>query len=70
MIGRCCPVMGAALYYRHQAAKARRLASKVTDERAAEILKQTARDYEEIAEDLEKGADEIRHPDLMPQTKG
>ena len=69
MIGRCCPVMGAALYYRHQAAKARRLASKVTDERAAEILKQTARDYEEIAADLESGAAEIRHPDLTQQNR-
>jgi hypothetical protein len=56
--------MYSALHYRSQAAIARRLASKVTDEGAAEILKQTAQDYEEIAEDLETGAAEIRHPDL------
>jgi hypothetical protein len=57
--------MDSALYYRSQAAIARRLASKVTNERAAEILKQTAQDYDELAEDLETGATEIRHPDLM-----
>ena len=62
--------MDTALYYRRQAAIARRLAAKVTDEGAVEILMQTARDYEEIAEDLEAGAAEIRHPDLMRQTKG
>jgi hypothetical protein len=39
----------------------------VTDEGVSAILKQTARDYEEIAADLEKGAVEICHPELMPQ---
>jgi hypothetical protein len=28
-----------------------------------------ARDYKDIAEDLESGAIEIRHPDLMPQSR-
>ena len=56
--------MCSARYYRRQAAIARRLASKVTDEGAVEILKQTAQDYKQIAEDLETGAVEIRHPDL------
>jgi hypothetical protein len=35
---------------------ARRLARSVADGGAAKILKQTAGDYEEIAEDLETGA--------------
>ena len=61
--------MDSALYYRGQAAIARRLAAKVTDERASAILQQTAQDYEEIADDLESGANEIRYPDLMHQTK-
>ena len=51
--------MSSAQYYRNQAAIARRLASKVTDEAAAEILRQAAKDYEDIAEDLETGAVEI-----------
>ena len=59
--------MSSARYYRNQAAIARRLATRVTDEGAAEILRQTAKDYEDIAEDLETGALEIRHPDLIPQ---
>jgi hypothetical protein len=61
--------MYSALYYRSQAAIARRLASKVTDEGAAEILEQTAQDYEDIAADLEAGAVEIRHPDLWRHRK-
>ena len=61
--------MSSAQYYRNQAAIARRLATRVTDEGAAEILRQAAKDYEEIAEDLESGADEIRHPDLTPQNR-
>jgi hypothetical protein len=56
--------MHSALYYRDQAARARGLASKVSDEGASAILTQTAQDYEEIVEDLETGAVEIRHPDL------
>ena len=66
---RCCTVMDTALYYRRQAAIARRLAAKVTDEGAVEILEQAAKDYEEIAEDLETGAAEIRHPDLTQQNR-
>src|SRR6266436_8281927 len=32
------------------------------------MLHQAARDYDDIAEDLEGGAIEIRHPELMPAT--
>jgi len=32
------------------------------------MLRQMAQDYTDIAEDLETGAIEIRHPELMPQT--
>ena len=34
------------------------------------LLSQVAREYDDIAEDLENGAVEIRHPELMPQTRG
>ena len=34
---------------------------------AAGALTRAAEDYEEIAQDLERGAVEIRHPELMPQ---
>ena len=52
-------------YYRGQAERARRLARSVTDrERAKDILSQVAQEYDELAEDLEGGAVEIRHPEL------
>ena len=56
-------------YYREQAERARRLATGSTDPEAQEILKRMAQDYEDIATDLESGAIEIRHPDLMPQSR-
>jgi hypothetical protein len=34
-----------------------------------EMLGQMARDYDDIAEDLENDAIEIRHPELMPQRR-
>jgi hypothetical protein len=56
-------------YYRDQAKRARRLARAVTDGEAAAVLSTAARDFDDIAEDLESGAIEIRHPELMPQTR-
>jgi hypothetical protein len=56
-------------YYRDQAERARRLARSVTDrERAKGILSQVAQEYDELAEDLEGGAGEIRHPELTLET--
>ena len=34
-----------------------------------ELLSQIARDYDDIAEDLETGAVRIRHAELMPQRR-
>jgi hypothetical protein len=45
-----------------------RLSDKTLDTTAAEALSEAARDFDEIAEDLESGAVEIRHPELMPQS--
>jgi len=55
-------------YYRQQAEKAERLAGLITDRDAKEELRKMAQDYRDIAHDLENGAIEIRHPELMPQS--
>jgi hypothetical protein len=56
-------------YYRDQAERARRLAMEPTDSETKERLRELARDYLEIAEDLERGTAEIRHPELLPQSE-
>ena len=62
-------VMHSPLYYLSQATIARRLASKVTNEGVSEFLNQTAKDYADIALDLEAGVIEIRHPDVVRQQR-
>ena len=57
--------IGAAFYRRH-AARARRLAPGLA-EKTRQQLESFAREYDEVAEDLEAGAVEIRHPELMPR---
>ncbi len=70
-----CPLLSVfnrmrdAGYYRGQAARARRLARQMRSD-VAEQLEGLARDYDDIASDLERGAIEIRHPELMPQLQG
>lgn len=57
-------------YYQEQASHARRLAALTAlPQDVIEALQRTARDYEELADDLIIGAVEIRHPDLMPQRR-
>ena len=51
-------------YYREQAERARRLAKHADGEIQAALLR-TAQDYDDIAEDLEIGAIEIRHAELF-----
>jgi hypothetical protein len=58
-----------ASYYRQQAQKAKRLAGMVHQPKVRDALNRTARDYEEIAYDLESGAVEIRHPEMLPQRR-
>jgi hypothetical protein len=62
------PVAGMqnASHYREQAERARRLARVTTARAIEESLARTAKDYSDIADDLESGAIEIRHPELMP----
>ena len=57
--------MHKASYYRGQAMRARRLARSATDGEIVALLSRMGQDYDELAEDLEIGAIEIRHPELM-----
>jgi len=54
-------------YYRQQAPRARRLAAGIANQEMQKQLTQIATDYDDIATDLERGAIEVRHPELMPQ---
>jgi hypothetical protein len=54
-------------YYREEAARARRLANSINHLEARDALLKMAKDYDEMAADLETGAVAIRHPELMPQ---
>ena len=56
-------------HYRSQAQTAQRLAEQINNAEAAASLLKMAQDYQDIAEDLENGAVEIRHAERMPQNK-
>lgn len=60
--------MQSAAYYREQAARARRLARQCTGE-IYDTLMRLARDFDDIVEDLERDAIEVRHPERMPQNQ-
>jgi hypothetical protein len=60
--------MNDSAYYRDQADRARRLASRALGE-IGDTLSRVAWDFDDIAEDLETGAVEIRHPERMPQKR-
>jgi hypothetical protein len=59
--------MHRALFYREQAERARRLAGAQTQGDTKALLNRVAQEYDELAEDLENGGVEIRHPELLPQ---
>jgi hypothetical protein len=61
--------MNDATYCRERAAQARRLAETMHQRDVCETLREMAQDYEDIAADLENGAVELRHPELMPQRR-
>lgn len=54
-------------YYREQAQRARRLSLMVHEPELRDTLRRAAQDFDDIAYDLEIGAVEIRHPELLPQ---
>ena len=57
-----------ASYFRDRAASVRRLALQVTSKEDAAMLLQLARDFDEVADDLDSGAEVIRHRELMPRS--
>jgi hypothetical protein len=56
-------------HYRQQAQRARRLARAQTNREIEALLSQMAREYDDIALDIEPDAIEVRHSELMPQTR-
>ena len=62
-----CGCMHSAEYYRDQAARARRVAMIAHQPDVRNILQRAAQDYDDIAEDIDAGAVEIRHAELLPQ---
>src|SRR4051794_27900565 len=62
---RCSSPMHDSAYYRSQAERARRLAADAVGETQAALLR-AAQSFDEMAEDLEAGAVEVRHPELLP----
>ena len=59
--------MHSAEHYRRQAVRARQIADLAHQPEIQQMLLTAARDYEDIAQDIEMGAIEIRHPELLPQ---
>jgi hypothetical protein len=62
--------MHPAKYYREQARHARLLANRAPPGAVRDTLFKAAQNFDDIAEDLEAGAIEVRHPELMPQRRG
>lgn len=56
-------------YYRKQAERARHLAGLTHQSEMTETLERMAQDFEDIACDLENGAVDVRHPELLPQLR-
>ena len=59
--------MHPASYYRERADHARGVALRMYELDIVEMLREMARDDDDIAKDLECGAIEMHHPELMPQ---
>jgi hypothetical protein len=57
-------VMDRAARYRHQANHARQLADAAWQLDLADMLRCIAKDYDEVAENIEAGAAEIHHREL------
>ena len=66
---RCCAYMDRPGDYRDMAERARRLAGMAHQPRVRETLQRAARDFDEIAEDIEVGAAEVRHRELLLKTR-
>ena len=62
--------MDLAARYRDKAERIRQLADLAWQPELKDMLRSLATDYEEIAEDIETGATEIRHPELLDEREG
>lgn len=62
---RCLGVMDRATYYRAQANHARQLAEATWQPELEGMLCGLAKEYDEVAADIETGAIEIRHAELL-----
>ena len=56
-------------YYRDRANHFRHLADMTWQHDLEVSLRSLAQDYDETAEDLEIGASDVRHPELLPEGK-
>jgi hypothetical protein len=63
---RCFRFMDRASHYHCEADHARRLAEATCQSDLEDMLRRLARDFDETAEDIEAGATEMRHPELLP----
>ena len=57
--------MDRSAHYRDEANHARQLADATWQPDLEDMLRHLAKDYDEIAEDIETGAIEIRHAELL-----
>jgi hypothetical protein len=57
-------------YYRQQSRHARQLANRAPPGAVQDTLFKATYDFDDIAEDLEAGAIEVHHPELLPQRRG
>jgi hypothetical protein len=57
--------MDGTSYYRERADHLRRLAEMTWQRELEGVVRGLAQDYDETAEDLEAGATEARHPELL-----
>jgi len=62
---RCFEFMDRAAYYRDRAERIRRLADAAWQPGFKEALRRLANDYDQVVEDIEMGATEIRHNELL-----
>ena len=62
---RCFAVMNCVAHYRDQANHTRQLADAAWQLDLRDMLRCIAKDYDEVAEDIETGATEIRHGELL-----
>jgi hypothetical protein len=63
--GKCSQSMDRAIHYRNKAKRVRQLADAAWQLDLQDTLRSLAKDYDEIAEDIESGAAQIRHVELL-----